>query len=711
MQRSSESIGAIAAALAKAQGELTNPEKSLTATIRPDGSGQAERSFRYAPLSSGLDIVRKTLSQHEIATVQTTAIDQIAGVNLTTVLAHTSGEWIASDWPVCAISETTTPHRMRAALTYARRYALFTLVGIAGEDDIDAPDLKAPMAGGSGAEKPAPTNQGRLNGGHSAQRISGARRINTRSKPAKPLLGPEASAALRDQLMAGLKAVASSDEVTTWANRILGAKNSLIAADARQVEDAFRAKLASFGSAADDDISDAPLSPALFALQTSSSVERRSPEPAVRKSVANGIDKSQLVHPEPRRFRDRSHVRFVAKQPCLVCGRMPSDAHHLRFAQHRALGRVRVITSQQLYDDPQARLPPQESLNGVQVHRVPTTHFGRSNLAGRAIDYFSFYVSAWRALLSAAQADDVVVAMTDPPLVSLIAMRVAKCRRAHLVNWLQDIYPEIAVELGVPFLKGPIPKLIANLRDRSLKAAAANVVLGNHMAEKVAARGIAKDRIHIIANWTEDDDVVPVAASENPLRREWGLEDKLIVGYSGNLGRAHEFDTVLAAAERLRNNSDIVFLCVGGGHLLKQLAKSVQERGLGSFRFMDYQPKATLKFSLSVPDVHWISLRPQVEGLMVPSKVYGIAAAGRPIIAICAKHGEIAEMVEQYHCGVAVEPGNADALVNAILQLSKDAALRADMGRQSRAMLEAHYTRRQALERWQNLLQQAGHPH
>ncbi len=134
MQRSSETIGTIAAALAKAQGELTNPEKSLTATIRSDGPGAAERSFRYAPLSSGLDIVRKTLSQHEIATVQTTAIDQTAGiVNLTTVLAHASGEWIASDWPVCAISETTTPHRMGAALTYARRYALFTLVGIAGE--------------------------------------------------------------------------------------------------------------------------------------------------------------------------------------------------------------------------------------------------------------------------------------------------------------------------------------------------------------------------------------------------------------------------------------------------------------------------------------------------------------------------------------------------------------------------------------------------
>ena len=146
MQRSSESIGTLAAALAKAQIELVNPEKSLVATIRADGPGGAEQTFRYAPLSSGLEIVRKTLGQHEIATVQTTSIDQAAGiVNLTTVLAHSSGEWIASDWPVCAISDTATPHRMGAALTYARRYALFTLVGIAGEDDLDAPDLDAPV--------------------------------------------------------------------------------------------------------------------------------------------------------------------------------------------------------------------------------------------------------------------------------------------------------------------------------------------------------------------------------------------------------------------------------------------------------------------------------------------------------------------------------------------------------------------------------------
>ena len=335
MQRSSESIGAIAAALAKAQGELTNPEKSLTATIRPDGSGQAERSFRYAPLSSGLDIVRKTLSQHEIATVQTTAIDQTAGiVNLTTVLAHASGEWIASDWPVCAISETATPHRMGAALTYARRYALFTLVGIAGEDDLDAPNLQAPSAQKQGPEQPPAGRNDRLNGGRRYSTPQRPHRGRTSASPSVKPIEAEASAALCRQLLTELAEIASAEQAGSWAQRVLGAKNSLTAADARQVEGAFRARLATLESPAD--IGDVSSSPAISALQTSSSLERQPVEP-VGTSIANGIDKSRLAHPEPRRFRDKTHVKFVAKQPCLVCGR-PSDAHHLG-CQHRALGR------------------------------------------------------------------------------------------------------------------------------------------------------------------------------------------------------------------------------------------------------------------------------------------------------------------------------------------------------------------------------------
>jgi hypothetical protein len=247
VQRSSQSIASLAAALAKAQSELVNPEKSLVATIRSDGPRGVEQTFRYAPLSSGLDIVRKTLGQHEIATVQTTAIDQTAGiVNLTTVLAHASGEWIASDWPVCSIGDTATPHRMGAALTYARRYALFTLVGIAGEDDLDAPDLNTPTAPVAGAEQPAAKKLGRLNDGRepSAQRSPTGRSAKAASVHSTPILDPEASAALREQLAAELKDINSAEEAANWAHRVLGDKNSLTATDAACIEEAFRAKLA-----------------------------------------------------------------------------------------------------------------------------------------------------------------------------------------------------------------------------------------------------------------------------------------------------------------------------------------------------------------------------------------------------------------------------------------------------------------------------------
>jgi hypothetical protein len=333
VQRSSETIGTIAAALAKAQAQLVNPERSLVATIRSGEASGSERSFRYAPLSTGLDIVRKTLSQHEIATVQTTSIDESAGiVRLSTVLAHASGEWIASDWPVCAISETTAPHRMGAALTYARRYALFCLVGIAGEDDLDAPDLNGSPSAASRGQNPTAKKLGRLDGGqeHSTHRSSGNRRANTISDRSKLTLDAEASAALRDQLAAELKNVNSAEEAAIWAHRVLGAKSSLRPIDAMCIEEIFRARLAIFTPDTAD------------GSEKSQEVEPPQPQPRSnrgKKHSSTVVDKSVLALPELRRIRDREHVRFVTQQSCLICGRRPSDAHHLRFAQSRALSR------------------------------------------------------------------------------------------------------------------------------------------------------------------------------------------------------------------------------------------------------------------------------------------------------------------------------------------------------------------------------------
>ena len=332
MQWSSPSIGTLASALAKAQGDLVNPEKSLVATIRRDGAKGAEQTFRYAPLSTGLDIVRKVLGQHEIATVQTTSIDQDAGlINLTTVLAHASGEWIASDWPVCAVSETATPHRMGAALTYARRYALFTLVGIAGEDDLDAPDVATPTNRTSRPETPNGYSAGELNGTQHKSSLQGRR--DTRAQ-AKPILGREASAQLRDRLIAEVRELGSSDDAATWAHKILAVKNTLIAEDARIFEEAFYARLDAIGvdGAGPSKVQERDL-PSARNEPNKTTVK---PEGGPR---SRAIDKSVLVMSEPRRVRDRNHVRSVAQKPCLICGRWPADAHHLKFVQSRAIGR------------------------------------------------------------------------------------------------------------------------------------------------------------------------------------------------------------------------------------------------------------------------------------------------------------------------------------------------------------------------------------
>ena len=293
---------------------------TIRSTDQPRGP---ERSFRYAPLSSGLDIVRKTLSRHEIATVQTTSIDEIAGiVRLSTVLAHASGEWIASEWPVCPIAETERPQRMGAALTYARRYALFTLVGIAGEDDLDAPDLTDPVpeianikinrkSGGNGGQQ---INSDRSTGRGSGNKSASA----SRQRELSTIL----SASLQAELLREIDGLTSADEAALWAQRRLVAKNQLSAADAQQVEEAFAAKLGvvSAQSAKADD--------AIAALTDRSFAEK-----------PTQIDKSVLVFPEPRRIRDRDHIRHIMKQACLICGRRPSDPHHLRFAQSQALGR------------------------------------------------------------------------------------------------------------------------------------------------------------------------------------------------------------------------------------------------------------------------------------------------------------------------------------------------------------------------------------
>src|SRR3984893_13806301 len=339
MHRSSDTIGTIAAALAKAQAELTNPEKSLVGVIRPPFPRQADRTFRYAPLSSGLDIVRKSLGRHEIATIQSTEIDKEAGLlRLTTILAHSSGEWVSSEWPVCQITDLASAQRMGAALTYARRYALFTLVGIAGEDDLDAPDLGAGPAGA--AEPPGPPDDRKQANGQAAA----ARPRASFPNSATTVLGAQLSASLRESLIEQLAAINSADEAAAWAHRNLPAKNTLTAADAKIVEERFRARVSAIDPSHGACASPAEGYEPPHAVPEQTGVSSAS-DAATRQKAPMRATKKQSRSDAIRalgktvRLRDKDHRRFVLRQACLVCGRVPSDPHHLTFTQPRALGR------------------------------------------------------------------------------------------------------------------------------------------------------------------------------------------------------------------------------------------------------------------------------------------------------------------------------------------------------------------------------------
>ena len=367
MHRSSESVAAIATALAKAQTELSNPVKAMVGTVYNSRSDRPQ-NFRYASLSSGLDIVRKTLGGQQIAVAQTTNIDRAGGtVNLTTILLHTSGEWISSDWPICRLSETSAPRRMGSALTYARRYALFSMVGIAGEDDLDAD-----MANDQPNEGKAGDIALTVTSSIEPALIHSSQFRNVKPNITQERLGAEANA---EQLIQEIETL-SNDDVQTRAIAILKAKNRLSADGAKRVEDAFTARMALLGALLEaltsDEFTPAAPNSELHHRPSASTeavkrprgrggprkviaaTEQSAPPPSPPRSIdappvastnlqadatLAKIQKSELTLSEPRRRRDKNHLKFVASQPCLVCGRSPADAHHLRFTQPRAIGR------------------------------------------------------------------------------------------------------------------------------------------------------------------------------------------------------------------------------------------------------------------------------------------------------------------------------------------------------------------------------------
>jgi glycosyltransferase involved in cell wall biosynthesis len=381
--------------------------------------------------------------------------------------------------------------------------------------------------------------------------------------------------------------------------------------------------------------------------------------------------------------------------------------------------RVEVITSRLRYEEARASLRPRETIRGVEIWRVWTCQWGRQNLLGRIFDYISFYLSAAWRLLQNARTGDIIIAKTDPPLLSVVIAPLAWWRGCHLVNWLQDLFPEVAVALNVGGRLGAVFFRIARpFRNWSLKEARTNVVVGRSMADRLLEQGIARKKIRIIENWAEGDLIRQLAPPENELRKDWGLEDRFVVGYAGNLGRAHDLDTIIEAMRLLQerantSNDDVAarvsFLFVGGGAQFPKLEREILHRQLSNVSTRPYQPRDRLAQTLGVADLHLVSLNPKLEGLVFPSKFYGIAAAGRPMIYIGARDGELACLIEDIECGFTVEPRDGEMLVARILLLASDPALRQLMGARARAAFERRWDQKQAITKWIEILDES-HP-
>jgi len=365
---------------------------------------------------------------------------------------------------------------------------------------------------------------------------------------------------------------------------------------------------------------------------------------------------------------------------------------------------VNVVCSRQLYANPQAALPEYEEVEGVKVYRVRTTQFGRDWLPGRLLDYLSFYAAAVSRLLKITRANDVLVAKTDPPLISLAVAVVAKWRGAKLVNWLQDLFPEVAAHLGTR-LPTWVDWSLIKLRNQSLHVASANVVIGGRMRDHLLTQHVHADKIHVVENWADSDVVEPKPANASVLRTSLGLRDKFVVGYSGNLGRAHEYETILNAAIALRLEPDVVFLMVGGGANMQRLQQAVAEHGLKNFIFKSYQPRELLADSMAAADVHLTSLLPQLEGLIVPSKFYGILAAGRPSIVVGDIDGELARAVKRERCGEVVETGDWESLVSAIWHLKIEPEYRRQLGARAHSVFLKRHTAEQGARLWMHTLE------
>ncbi len=383
-----------------------------------------------------------------------------------------------------------------------------------------------------------------------------------------------------------------------------------------------------------------------------------------------------------------------------------STAQHLTdLAEHLAQQghEVHVLCSRGGYKPGSVRPPASETNNGVQIHRVEATSFGRKSTLHRMVDYLSFYLRAFLAALFLPR-PDVVVTLTTPPIIGLVGTILRRLKGSKHVYWSMDLHPDASLALGRMNPANPVVRTLSWISDAVYRQSDKVVVLGPYMADRIAAKRVPRANLITIPVWSRRDEIFPIPRVGHPLRAALGLADKFVVMYSGNLGLAHSFGEVIEAARRLRDRAEVIFLFVGGGPRLAEVRDAKATEQLHNIRLLDYFPRDQLHESLSVADVHLISMRAEMTGIVVPGKLYGAMASARPTIFIGPKHSESATTIRQARCGFQVALGDPAGLVAAIERLASDPALGADLGRRGRAAFLAHHEKDGCCVQWASMI-------
>ena len=368
---------------------------------------------------------------------------------------------------------------------------------------------------------------------------------------------------------------------------------------------------------------------------------------------------------------------------------------------------VHVLCSRGHYLSGAMEVPAEETHNGVHIHRVQATAFGRESVVGRLTDYASFLMSTLGRVL-AGPSYDYIVTLTTPPLLPLLGTMARVLRGQAYGIWSMDLHPDAEVAAGMFSESGLPARLLHALNNAGYRNAEFVIDLGTYMKRRLRDKGVSGDRLHTIPVWNRKDDVAPLPHDKNPLRAELGLEDKFVVMYSGNAGMAHRFEEVLAVMKRLDGHPDIEFVFVGEGPKKGQIEAFAEAHDLSNFRYLPYFDREDLKYSLPMADVHLMTLREEMAGIAVPGKLYGIMAAARPVLMVGPEASESGETIQISGAGRVVDPSQdevaARTLHDTLMLLYHDDRLRAEMGKNGRRAFLEHFEREVCCREWTALL-------